>query len=119
MTVLIVDDSPLIILKITELLEDVQNISLLTSCGTYEDALQLLSEIQPEVVLLDINLPDKSGIQLLTYIKDNFLKTVVIMCTNHANNYYSQLCYTLGANYFIDKSKDFEKIPLLISSLDT
>jgi DNA-binding NarL/FixJ family response regulator len=117
-TLLVVDDSPLIILKITELLEDVRNISLLRSCGTYKDALRLLSEIQPDVVLLDINLPDNSGIQLLSYIKDSFLNIVVIMCTNHAHDYYSQLCYTLGANYFVDKSKDFEKIPLLISSLN-
>ena len=118
-TVLVVDDSPLIIVKISELLEDVENISLLPSCGTYKDALHLLSQIQPDVILLDINLPDKSGIQLLTYIKSSFHNTVVIMYTNHANNYYSQLCYTLGANYFVDKSKDFEKIPLFISSLNT
>jgi DNA-binding NarL/FixJ family response regulator len=119
MTVLIVDDSPLIIQKINELLADVLNIGHITGCGTHHEAVKLMDELMPAVAILDINLPDKSGMEVLSYIKRNHPKTIVIMCTNQHSSYYREECLKLGANFFIDKSKDFEKIPQLISSLHT
>ena len=41
------------------------------------------------------------------------------MFTNEGNDFYKTLCFELGANYFIDISKDFELIPDIISSLTT
>ncbi|MCW3107630.1 MAG: response regulator transcription factor [Segetibacter sp.] len=117
MTVLIVDDSSLIIQKIIELLQDVASILEFKSCGTHHEAIQLMNELLPAVAILDINLPDKSGIDVLMYIKQNHPKTIVIMCTNQVSSYYKEQCLKLGANFFIDKSKDFEKIPQLISSI--
>lgn len=114
MTVLIVDDSPLIIQKINELLQDLSILLHLISCGTHSEAIQLLEEFRPSVAILDINLPDKSGIEVLNYIKRNHPKTIVIMCTNQDSSYYRERCFQLGASYFIDKSKDFENIPRLI-----
>ena len=117
MTVLIVDDSPLIIQKIDELLQELAITLKLISCGTHSEAIELLDEFRPSVVIVDINLPDKSGIEVLTSIKRNHPKTIVIMCTNQVSNYYREQCFKLGASYFIDKSKDFENIPRLIYSL--
>lgn len=117
MKVLIVDDSPLIIEKITELLEDIKSITHLISCGTYAHALVLLNELKPDVAILDVNLPDGSGIEMLKYLKSKNSETTVIMCTNQGSDHYRELLIKLGANFFIDKSKDFEKLPSLIASL--
>lgn len=115
--ILIVDDSALIVEKIKELLEDTAGIAAIKSCGTYAEAIALLLHFTPAVVLLDINLPDESGIALLTYIKASFPKTVVIMVTNQSEEYYKNLCLQLGADGFIDKSKDFEKISEMVAVL--
>src|SRR4051794_31745490 len=66
---LIVDDSPLIVKSMKELLEDIAGITSIESCGMYCEAINLLSTFNPAVVLLDINLPGKNGIVLLKYIR--------------------------------------------------
>jgi CheY-like chemotaxis protein len=114
-TILVVDDSPIIIEKINEIILQHTHAFELKSCGTHHEAVQLINELSPSGVILDINLPDKSGIEVLRYIKQNYPETLVIMCTNQGGSSYREGCFKLGANYFIDKSKDFEKIPLLIS----
>lgn len=116
MTVLIVDDSPLIIAKIVELLEDIEAITSVKTCGTYSDAVDMIDTYRPLLVLLDINLPDKNGIELLRYIKSNLPKIIVIMVTNQSSEYYKKLCFKMGADHFVDKSKDFEQLTSLVTS---
>ncbi|TKK69936.1 response regulator [Ilyomonas limi] len=114
---LIVDDSPLIVKKISEWLEEVEGITSIESCGTYARAVDLLAVCKPAVVLLDVNLPDKSGIVLLKHIKALYPGTTVIMVTNQGDDFYKNLCLESGAHYFLDKSNDFEKLPALVASI--
>lgn len=117
MTVLIVDDSPIIITKMIELIEDVKTITALKTCGTYDSAIELLNNYTPNVILLDINLPGTSGIELLKYTKAYLPNTFVIIVTNQGSEYYKERCFKIGADHFVDKSKDFDKIPSILSSL--
>ena len=114
---LIVEDSPLIVKSMIELLEDVAGIAFIESCGTYSEAISLLSTYNPAVVLLDINLPDKNGIVLLKYIKTFYPETTVIMVTNQNEDLYKNICLEIGAHCFLDKSNDFEKLPLLVATV--
>jgi DNA-binding NarL/FixJ family response regulator len=116
-SLLIVDDSPLIVKNLMELLESIAAITSIVSCGTYTKAIDLLPIHNPIAVLLDINLPDKSGINLLKYIKTSYPEITVIIVTNQSDEFYKLLCLELGARYFLDKSNDFEKIPALIASI--
>jgi response regulator of citrate/malate metabolism len=80
----------------------------------YAEALKSIEENNPDMLLLDIHLPDKSGIDLLQFIVNNHPHIKVIMVSNKASQYYRELCMGIGANHFIDKSKEFEKIPEII-----
>ena len=117
MNVLIVDDSALIVSNIVELLEEVVTVCSIMHSSTYHHSVTTISNKKPDVVLLDINLPDKSGIQLLKHIKEFFPETRVIMVTNQSNDFYRRLCLKMGAEHYIDKSIDFHQIPSLVSSL--
>ncbi len=99
MTLLIVDDSPLIVTKIKELLDNVQGITSIESCGTYADAITKLTLQQPNVLFLDINLPDKNGILLLKHVISHYPATRVVMVTNQSDIYYKEMCLQLGANF--------------------
>ena len=68
--VLVVDDSILILERIIPLLEEVSNIQFVVHAANYNEAIALLERLMPDIVLLDINLPDKSGIELLRKIKE-------------------------------------------------
>jgi DNA-binding NarL/FixJ family response regulator len=118
---LIVDDSLIIVARLFNLLADQKNISGIYYAKAYEDAELFFSKLVPDVMLLDINLSlngdSKNGIDLLRYLKKHNYSTKVVVITNEANPYYKELCVSLGADYFLDKSKDFEYIPGIISHL--
>ena len=118
LVVLVVEDSLLIINRILNVLEEAENVKLVIHASNYSESIKMINEISADVVLLDINLPDKSGIELLRVIKNRYPQTKVIMLTNHASDNYRELCSYMGADFFLDKSNDFEKIPEAISSIN-
>jgi DNA-binding NarL/FixJ family response regulator len=117
MNILIVDDSMLIVEKLTGILrETISNVSVINA-GTYARATLLLNERTIDLAMLDINLPDKSGIELLRLIKKDYAKMKVVMVSNNAGEQYRNICLRLGANYFFDKSRDFESIPAMVTNI--
>jgi len=117
LVVLIVDDSLLIVERLLELLNEMDNIQIVIYADNYKEGLHLLKGIKPDVVLLDINLPDRSGIELLKHIHHQQEHPKVIMITNQSTEYYKKICSSLGADYFFDKSNEFERIPEALATL--
>ncbi len=112
--ILIVDDNLNFVDRMISLLEEETNVSHTIVATDFEEAKIQLGLEKPDVVLLDINLPGKNGIDILKHIRENKYKCEVIMITNHFDEYYRQQCFELGAKHFIDKSNDFGKVPALI-----
>ena len=117
--ILIVDDNLNFVDRMISLLEESGHVSDISVASNYDEARKLLSSEQPDIVLLDINLPGKNGIELLKQIRLNNQQCEVIMITNHADEYYRQQCKDLGAKHFLDKSNDFAMVPSLISQLES
>jgi DNA-binding NarL/FixJ family response regulator len=61
-------------------------------------------------VVLDISMPGGSGMYVLETVKKDRPVPVVIMLTNFAHDQYRQKCLQLGADYFFDKSTEFERV---------
>jgi DNA-binding NarL/FixJ family response regulator len=115
-TVLIVDDSILIMERLLPIMEAIENIAFVVHAATYQEGLEVLSRLTPDVVLLDINLPDKSGIELLRLIRERHLEIAVLMISNNADIYYRTVCKKLGASHFLDKSTDIDLLPAVLSA---
>jgi DNA-binding NarL/FixJ family response regulator len=115
-TVLIVDDSILIMERMIPVMEEIENISFVVHAASYQEGVEVLSRLTPDMVLLDINLPDKSGIELLRLIGERHLKTAVLMISNNADIYYRNICKKLGASHFLDKSTDIDLLPSVLSA---
>jgi len=112
--VLIVDDNINFIERMISMLDDLDNIGYINVANNYDEAQKSITEERPDLVLLDINLPGKNGIELLRKIKKNEWQCQVIMITNHADTYYKEICTELGASHFLDKSIDFGLVPDII-----
>jgi DNA-binding NarL/FixJ family response regulator len=109
--VLVVDDSLVVLERMIPMLQDSQNVEFIVHAGSYKEALAVLQEIKPDCILLDIQLPDQSGIELLQLIREKYEQILVFVMTNHASEHYRTICKEMGASRFFDKSMDFARIP--------
>jgi DNA-binding NarL/FixJ family response regulator len=117
MTVFLVDDSPQVIDFLKEMLAALPGIEVAGHAHDVSTALRSIRTASPDVVLLDLHLPDGSGMEVLKTIKKEMPATIVIVLTNYAFPQYKQKCLEMGAHAFLDKSTDFTKIPRLISDV--
>jgi DNA-binding NarL/FixJ family response regulator len=108
--VLIIDDSPQIRERIAALLAESRQIRIAGQAGNGRDAIDAVQRLRPDTVILDIRLPDRSGIELLRTFKTRYPKMAVIMLTNLDDTRYRQQCRQLGADHFLSKTLEFEKI---------
>ena len=116
-SLLIVDDSPLIIDRVIDSLKDHETVKKIFTAANYQEATELLRRQLPAYILLDIQLPDKSGIDLLKLITKEYPPVKVIMFSNLLDDNYIKVCKKIGAKYFIDKSRDFELIPGMLNKI--
>lgn len=107
---LLIDQSLVVLERMIPLLEALPNVQFVLHAGTYERAMGLLGEMQPNMILMDIDLPDGSGIELLRTVKARFENVIVFVTTNFVTDQYRDLCQRLGARAFFDKSGDYEEI---------
>jgi len=112
--ILIVEDSQLIARKLQAILSLLDFVTIAGHAKNYTEAIAILEIVEPDVIILDIQMPGKNGIELLTEIKLKNIHSRVVIFTNHADPYYRNLCIQLGADYFLDKSTEFEKIPIIL-----
>ena len=110
LTVYIVDDSDVMRERLAELISDIVGIKLAGQSGNPFDALQSIKTQHPDIVILDIRLPGKSGIDVLKDIKKESPPPIVIMITNYPYRQYRQGCMAAGADYFFSKLDEFEMI---------
>ena len=115
--VLIVDDNKKYVERLVGLMQEAGNTKTIIIANDYTEAIKLIAQEKPTIVLLDINMPGRSGIEVLRYIKGEGWFCKVIMVTNHSNDSYRKLCMESGADEFLDKSRDFGKIPALINGM--
>jgi two-component system chemotaxis response regulator CheY len=112
--ILIVDDNINFVERMITMLDELDNIGYINVANNYDEANRSITAEKPDVVLLDINLPGKNGIELLRKIKQSGWNCQVIMLTNHVDEYYKEQCTGLGATHFLDKSNDFGLVPVII-----
>ncbi|MFP4617340.1 MAG: response regulator [Spirochaetaceae bacterium] len=101
--VVIADDHELIRDGMSKLIEEQGDISLVGEAESAEGTMKLLREERVDVVVLDIGLPDKDGIDVLKDIKAEGIKTRVLMLSMHPENRYAQRAIKNGASGYLTK----------------
>lgn len=113
--ILLVDDSEFILQRIQHLLEDMKQVKEIRTATSAEEADEWIEAFNPSLIFLDINLPGKNGLQMLKDIRSKTtIDPVIVMLTNNTLSGYRAECMQAGADYFLDKAKDFSSIPDII-----
>jgi YesN/AraC family two-component response regulator len=112
-TVFIADDSLIVREHLVTLLDELAGIEIVGQAETGAEAISSIKNLQPDVVILDIRMPDGNGIDVLQNIKQGEPAPIVIILTNYPFPGYRQKCMQAGADFFLDKSTEFDQIPKL------
>ena len=104
MKLLIVDDSDLLQSRLKKSILELDNSINIRQAYSVKQALDLFLSFIPCKIILDIALPDGSGIDLLKKFKIEKPDTKVIILTNFPTSEFRKRCMDLGADYFFDKS---------------
>lgn len=104
----------MITVRLRELVEEISYVVGIFIANTVTQALDIIDNQQPHIVLLDIYLEEENGIDVLKYVRTHFPCIKVIMVTNKVSEHYRNVCKELGADGFIDKSSEFENISGII-----
>ena len=108
--VFIVDDLPLMRERLRELVGEVSNVSVVGDAGTTGDAIAGILATRPSCVLLDYQLIGGTGVDVLHAVHRQSPGTVFVVLTNHPDPQYRRACMDAGADYFLDKSTEFDRI---------
>ena len=112
-SVFIADDSLVVREHLVTMLDELAGIVIVGQAETVAEAISAIGKLRPDVVILDIHMPDGSGIDVLQTIKQDEPAPVVIVLTNYPYPAYRQKCLQAGADFFLDKSTEFDQIPKL------
>lgn len=116
MKLMIVDDSEIISIRLKELLEGIENLEI---SAVVEDGVQAIAQfslLKPEILILDLMIPRMNGLDVLRNVRSIDKQVIIIVLTNYHQSYFRDRCTELGANYFLDKSADFEKVYQICSN---
>jgi DNA-binding NarL/FixJ family response regulator len=117
MKVVIADDSSIMRERIKNQVKDFDQVTIVGEAGNGRIAMEMIREFDPDLVILDLHMPEMGGMEVLRNIKDAKMKTKVCILTNYAYPQYRTKCLSLGADYFLCKSDDFEQTHSVIANL--
>ena len=100
---LLVDDHEVVRSGLRMLLENEDDVDIVGEAGTAEDAIESVRELSPDVVLMDIGLPDRSGIEAAGEIKQISPETSIVALTIHEDEEYFFKMLEAGASGYVPK----------------
>jgi DNA-binding NarL/FixJ family response regulator len=117
MKVLIVDDSAIMRERLKAMLSDITELENISQAEDVPEAISSVQRLNPEVVVLDIRMPGGSGIDVLPEIKTATKPPLVIVLTNYPYPQYRRKCMDAGADFFFNKSTEFDKVTEVLKQL--
>jgi two-component system, OmpR family, response regulator len=115
--VLLVEDSPVICGLITEIINDVPGVNVAESVDSERAAIEAVGRLDVHVVILDLQLRKGTGFGVLRALRDMQQKPIVVVLTNFALRSYRETALALGARDFLDKSRDYDRLPAILSEI--
>jgi DNA-binding NarL/FixJ family response regulator len=114
-SILVIDDHPLVGDGITLMVKDIEYLQIISICKTGKVALSFLEDTNPDIILLDISLPDIDGLELCSLIRKRNKKTKIIGLTSTNEAGIITQLLANGGNGYLLKNMEREE---LITAID-
>ena len=116
-TILLVDDIPEARENIKKMIAFEPDMKVVGSAGTGREGVALAKELKPNIVIMDINMPDMDGIQATALITQAVPTTAVIMMSVQSDQDYLQRAMLVGARFFLSKPVSMDDLYNTIRSV--
>ena len=103
--VVLIDDHPLLRQGVAMALQRSGQIHVIADAATAEAGLSAVREARPDVVVCDLTLPDKSGIEVVRILKAEQPELPVLILSMHEEELYAERCLRAGAKGYVTKSE--------------
>jgi DNA-binding NarL/FixJ family response regulator len=114
--VILADDHALVRAGIRALLADLEGVEVVAEAGDGRQALQLVEANRPDVVLMDISMPELNGLEAVEKITRDFPQVRVIILSMHANEEYVLHALQAGAAGYLLKDAGIAELELAVRS---
>jgi DNA-binding NarL/FixJ family response regulator len=115
--VLLVEDSTVLAERLAELINPIADVELVAVVDTESGAVAALQRESIDVVILDLHLKQGSGFGVLRAMSRMPHKARVVVLTNYDLPEYQNAALGLGASYFLDKARDYVRLPQVMQEL--
>lgn len=115
--VMVVDDRALTDRLTAMLRETSEEIEMVGQLADPRERLDAVAALRPEVIVLDPWMPGGGGIRMLHRLRRRWSAPVIVVFTNHPYMAYRKRCLDAGADFFLDKSTQFHRLPDLLREL--
>jgi two-component system response regulator DevR len=113
----LVEDSAPIRDRLARMIAALDGVSIVGDADTSASAILKIARSEPHVVVLDIHLREGSGLDVLRKLRPVFRGMAFIVLTNYPSDQHRRICMEAGADYFLDKNGEFEKVKDIIAAL--
>ncbi len=117
MKLMIVDDSEKFRRRLASIIPGLGSLQIVSQAGSIQQALKYFLKTKPDIIILDIQLADGSGLDILRLVKAVDHSIIVIMLTVCPAGEYRSKCLELGADYFFEKSNGAGEMMSLLERL--
>ena len=117
LSIYIADDSIEVRRRLVEMVSDLEEIKVVGQTDDARAAIEDIRRMEPDVAILDLRLVNGNGIEILEIVKLFKQPPLVIMLTAFPSPQYRRRCLSAGADYFFDKSREFERVVDVLKQL--
>jgi len=115
--VVLADDSEVVRQRLRTVISGLPNVLIVGEAADADQALARIREHAPDVVVLDMFMPGGGGTRVLQDLAGADQRPIVLVFTNFAYPEYRDACLQLGADHFLDKSADLERLLSILGQL--
>lgn len=115
--ILVVDDHSIVRQGLKQILADSQSLVVAGEASTGQEALQKIRSSNFDMVIMDISLPDRSGLDMLEQIKMIAPKLPVLILSMHAEEQYATRAFKSGASGYLTKESASEQLVIAINKV--